>query len=205
MQELSEKLAWQERWAAGRTGWDQGQAHPSLERLIFHAKREGGLKATASFYSAGVGRAHNEAALALNGFSVKAVDLSEEAISAASALYGEVPGLDLSVADFNDIPSDERMGFDAIFDRAMLCALAPETRPSYVSAMKERLRPGGLFCAILFRAVTNEVGPPFPVDEAELARLFLVDFDLCHAAAIPAAPSPAVVKEEWICVLRKKG
>lgn len=205
MQELSEKLAWQERWSSGRTGWDQGGAHPALRLLISHAKREGGLPEAASFYSAGAGRAHSEAVLAQVGYQVRAVDLSREAIDWARNAYSSVGGLELRVGDFFDIPDDERESFDAVYDRAMLCAVGPDVRPSYVKSMRDRLKPGGLFCGILFRKVKGESFPPYPVDEAEAMRLFAADFQLCFASAVPAAPQPAAILEEWICIWRKRG
>ena len=205
MQELSEKQAWQDRWHKGLTGWDQGEAHPSLPKLIAHARREGGLVDGARFYSAGAGRAHSEAALAQAGYPVRAVELSREAIEEARDVYGSLPNLELLVGDLFDIPESERKAFDAVYDRAMLCALAPGARPGYIEAMKARLKDSGLFCAILFRQLTNEQGPPYPVDEAEAMRVLGKDFHLCFAAAIAPAPRPAVVIEEWICIWRLRG
>lgn len=205
MQDRDEKSAWQERWQKGRTGWDQGGPHPSLSRLIAHAEREGGLKPEARIYSAGAGRAHSEAALADRGYRVRAVDLSSDAIEWAKTHYADITSLELKTSDIFEIPDEEREAFDAIYDRAMLCALSPDVRPSYVSAMKARLKVGGLFCGILFRAVEVEKSPPYPVDEVEAMRLFHPDFQLCYAAAVPAAPEPQAIKEEWICVWRKKG
>lgn len=205
MQELSEKQAWQDRWEQGLTGWDQGEAHPALAQLITHARREGGLADGAQIYSAGAGRAHSEAAWARVGYRVRAVDLSHEAIDQAQKIYGSIPTLELCVGDLFDIAAAERGAFDAIYDRAMLCALAPELRPAYIEAMKARLKVGGLFCAILFRAVSHESPPPYPVDESEAMRVLGADFKLCFAAAIPPAPKPPVVKEEWICIWRLRG
>ncbi len=204
MQDSSEKKAWQQRWDAGLTGWDQGEAHPSLAKLLKHATREGSLPEGARIYSAGAGRAHSEAALARLGYVVKAVDLSDSAIQAAKSLYGEISGLHLAVGDFNDIPEDELASFDAIYDRAMLCALGPGIRLSYIEAMKKRLKPGGLFCSILFRRVEVEKSPPYAIDEKEAYRVLGGDFELVFAVAIPAAPKPAVVKEEWISIWRRK-
>lgn len=204
MQDLSEKLAWQERWSSGRTGWDQGGAHPSLGLLISHAKREGGLPDGGRFYSAGAGRAHSEAVLAQAGYQVRAIDLSAEAVDWARNAYASATGLELRIGDFFDIKEDERESFDAVYDRAMLCALGPGVREAYLASMKDRLKPGGLFCGILFRSVRGS-HPPYPVDEAEAMRLFHKDFQLCFASAIPAAPEPVGILEEWICVWRKRG
>jgi SAM-dependent methyltransferase len=205
VQSLEEKSLWQKRWLKGQTGWDQGGAHPALLQLVEHAKREAALPDEARFFSAGCGSAHSEAVLAQWGYKVRAIDLSEEAIAAARAIYGETPGLELMKSDLFEIQDAEVGTYDAIYDRAMLCALPAELRPDYIEAMKKRLKKGGLFCGILFRVVELEKGPPFAIDEGEAYRVLSQDFVLCYAAAIPAAPIPAVVREEWICVWRLRG
>ncbi|RZA24413.1 MAG: methyltransferase domain-containing protein [Proteobacteria bacterium] len=205
VQDREEKSAWQERWQKGRTAWDQGRPHPSLSLLVEHARREGGLVDGARFYSAGAGRAHSEAALAAQGFQVDAVDLSPEAIAIAQGDYGHLTNLNLRAADIFDIPDEERGVYDAVYDRAMLCALSPDVQPSYVEVMTARLKVGGLFCGILFRSVEIASPPPYPVDEAEAMKLFAENFQLCFARAIPLSPQHPAIKEEWICVWRRRG
>lgn len=205
MQSQDEKTLWQERWQQGQTGWDQGGPHPGLALLVTHARREGALPDHGRFFSAGCGSAHSEAELARQGYRVKAVDVSALAIAKAMELYGDCAGLELSQTDLFQIEESEIKAYDAIFDRAMLCALAPENRPAYIEAMTVRLRAGGLFCAILFRTVKVQFHPPYPVDEQEVWRLLSEDFVLCYAAALPGTPVPAAIKEEWICVWRLRG
>jgi len=205
VQSQDEKNLWQERWQKGQTGWDQGGAHPGLRLLIAHARREGALPEQARFYSAGCGSAHSEAELARQGYRVKAVDVSPSAIKKAKELYGDRTGLELSHSDLFRIEECDIKSYDAIYDRAMLCALAPENRPAYIEAMKARLGAGGLFCAILFRAVKVQFHPPYPVDEQEVWRLLSKDFVLCYAATLPGTPVPAGIKEEWICIWRLRG
>ncbi len=205
MQSLEEKTLWQERWQSGHSGWDQGEAHPGLSLLIEHARREGALPKGGKFFSAGCGRAHSEAVLADWAYDVTAIDLSPTAIAEAEAIYGKRPGLVLKVADLFQLEPLEAKGYDAIFDRAMLCALAPETRAPYIEAMKARLKDKGLFCAILFRTVHSHSHPPYAIDEAEAFRLLAQDFVLCYAAALPGIPVPAAVKGEWICIWRLRG
>ncbi|RZA14835.1 MAG: methyltransferase domain-containing protein [Proteobacteria bacterium] len=205
VQSQEEKLLWQERWTKGQTGWDQGKAHPGLSLLLEHARREGGLADKGAFYSAGCGRAHSEAALARAGYRVRAVDLSYEAISEASKIYGDLPSLELKVEDLFKIDDAERQSYEAIFDRAMLCALPPEAREDYIAAMKARLKDGGPFCAILFRSLNIDTHPPYPIDETEAWRLLERDFVLAYAGTLPSVPVPAAIKEEWICVWRLRG
>ncbi|MBC7660616.1 MAG: methyltransferase domain-containing protein [Chitinophagaceae bacterium] len=205
MQSQEEKLLWQERWHKGQTGWDQGAAHPGLPLLVLHAHREGGLPDRAAFFSAGCGRAHNEAQLARLGHTVRALDLSEEAIAEARKIYGDCQGLELTIGDLFQIETGEAKAYDAIFDRAMLCALPPDARAVYLDAMRDRLKEGGLFCAILFRFVETKSNPPYSINEAEALALFGNDFVLCYAGSLPATPVPAFIKEEWISVWRLRG
>jgi len=194
---------WRERWLIGRTGWDQGRPHGELGRLLQQATLEGRLPAGSRIFSAGCGRAHNEAWLAGQGYRVDAVDIVAEAIEGARVLYAEQPGLDLQVMDVFATNAVEPV-YSAVFDRAMLCAIQPKHRVAYVQKISEKLEPGGLVMAILFRRTRSPEGPPFAVDEDEAHRLFAEHFDLCHASSCPPPENPQNVLEEWLCIWRKR-
>lgn len=195
---------WRELWQTSQTPWDQAGPHPELPRLLKHAQLEGGLKPGEAIYSGGVGRAHNEAALARAGYHVKAVDFVPEAIAAAQEIYREVVGLELLSADAFHVTAEEEGRFAAIFDRAMLCALQPEARTSYLQASLARLQAGGLWMGILFRSVSRPDGPPFAIDESTASSLFTQDFDLCFAGACSPRPGMNPGTEEWLCVWRRR-
>jgi SAM-dependent methyltransferase len=199
---------WKERWLTGRTGWDQGRPHEEMGRLLQHAALEGRLPNGARIYSAGCGRAHNEAWLAGQGYQVDAVDAVAEAIEGARVLYGNVPHLRLEVADVflaENKGADASLSlYDAVFDRAMLCALQPSHRATYVQKISGKLKPGGLFMSILFRRTRSPEGPPFAVNEVEARELLAAQFDLCHASSCPPPPNPHHVLEEWLCIWRKR-
>ncbi len=194
---------WRERWLIGRTGWDQGQAHGEMGRLLHHATLEGRLPPGARIFSAGCGRAHNEAWLAGHGYQVDGVDAVLEAIEGAKTLYGNLSRLNLQVADVfaEETPAQS---YDAVFDRAMLCALQPQHRSAYVQKISEKLQAGGLVMGILFRRTRSPEGPPFSVNEDEAQQLFSSQFDLCHASSCPPPPNPHNVLEEWLCIWRKR-
>jgi SAM-dependent methyltransferase len=194
---------WRERWLIGRTGWDQGQAHGEMGRLLEHASLEGRLPTGARIFSAGCGRAHNEAWLAGHGYSVDAVDAVPEAIEGARALYSELHSLHLEVADVFATAAPTQP-YAAVFDRAMLCALQPQHRAAYVQKISEKLEEGGLVMAILFRLTRSPDGPPFSVNEDEARELFAPRFDLVHASSCPPPPNPHNVLEEWLCIWRKR-
>lgn len=198
MQSQDDQTKWSERWKNDQTGWDQGQAHPALDQLIRHAMREGNLQPDARIFSAGCGRAHSEAALARKGFSVLATDIVPDAVQAARDLYAGTPGLTLERADV--FRYDPGVTFDAVFDRAMLCALQPADRKAYIQSLRRLMRARSLFMGILFRKTSNSEGPPFAIDERSAWDLFGADFTLCHAAPVASEGPPKSVLEEWICI-----
>lgn len=196
--------AWQSRWQSGQTRWDQGQEHPEVSRLIQHAALEGGLLPGAFVYSGGCGRAHSEAFLARQGYRVVATDLVPEAISAAKLLYGTEVSLTLRCEDVLEVRPEETGRYDAVFDRAMLCALQPQNRSTYLAGVAARLKKGGLFMSIPFRKVDKPEGPPFAIDELSLSALMSPLFELCWAQAAAAPPPGGHVQEEWLCIWRRK-
>lgn len=179
---------WRTRWLEGRTGWDLGGPHPYLTDLLAEAQSWRLLPQGARILEPGAGRAHNGAALARAGFAVTSFDMVPEAISAARELYADVPGLDLKVANALDLPLAWRGAFAAVFDRAMLCALAEPNRSAYVRSMFDALTPGGLFMSLPFTVVEHEPGgsgPPFAVPMSDLERLLSAGFALVHAEERP--------------------
>jgi SAM-dependent methyltransferase len=195
--------SWQMRWANGQTGWDQGQPHPELAAILSQASLVGNLQLGAKIFSAGCGRAHNEAFIASQGYHVLAIDAIEKAITEARHLYGDRNNLVLKIADAFDVPADELEQYDAVFDRAMLCAIQPHLRSQYIETCYQRLRPGGLFVGLLFREVHKPEGPPFAVDELEAYKLLGDKFHLCYASQASELLQPGAVKAEWISIWRK--
>jgi SAM-dependent methyltransferase len=178
---------WQGRWQAGQTGWDLGGPHPALASLIEEARDYGLIPespAGVRVLEPGCGRAHNGAALAAAGFTVTALDAVDEAIAAARELYGERPGLTLEVGDALAVRDEWRGRFDVVFDRAMLCAIAPAQRRAYVQACFAHLRPGGVLLSLPFIETSlgeGRSGPPFAIPMPELARLTAGGFALVTA------------------------
>lgn len=196
---------WRTRWIEGRTGWDLGGPHPHLERLLQEAHDWGLLREPARILEPGAGRAHNGAALARRGNHVTAFDLVPEAMDAARQLYAGVSGLNLVVADVFALPEAWFGVFDAVFDRAMLCALPPTLRGAYVRAMFDVLVPGGVFLSLPFTVVDypdGGSGPPFAVPMPELEQLLSPGFALVHAEEKPVLDGK--IRREMISVWRRR-
>ena len=83
----------------------------------------------------------------------------------------------------------------------MLCAIDPTRRAEYVRAMGTILRPGGWLLACFFPMRRRAAGPPFPVSEREVRRLFARGF------RFERAYRPRSVRlrqgQEWAVLFRK--
>lgn len=190
---------WRDRWHSGETGWDQGQPHPALELLLEQARLAGAMRPGAKVLEPGCGRAHTGAALARQGYLVTSFDVVDHAIAEARTLYGDIPGLTLTIGDALKVRPDWRGQFDAIYDRAMMCALPPALRRPYGRAAFESLRPGGVFLSVVVaeRREKPEAGPPFAVSEAVLTAMLAPGFRRLFAEerALPAAMGGNAAKE----------
>jgi thiopurine S-methyltransferase len=73
-----------------------------------------------------------------------------------------------------DVFSAPLPSVDLIYDRAALVALPAQMRARYAEHMLALLKPGGrIFLITLDYLQSEQSGPPFSVDEAELQRLYI--------------------------------
>jgi 2-polyprenyl-3-methyl-5-hydroxy-6-metoxy-1,4-benzoquinol methylase len=165
------KQFWQDLWKDDTTPWELSGPHSLLESLTHRAAGKS-LPPGAKIFVPGCGRAHDAAWLARQGYQVTATDYVPEAIEEAKKLYGEVPGLSFEVADVFVVKADEKSKYDAVYDRAMICALNPSKRGAYLQACQDRLKNSGIFMGILFSELKEvEEGPPFVLNLMEFNQL----------------------------------
>ena len=167
------------------------------------AEAEAGLRPPAAIWVPGCGRGHEARFLAGRGFRVLGEDLVPSAIVEAKKLpsHGE---LTFSVGDVLERPKEQEGSFDAVFDRAMLCALHEKYRSLYKESCFYRLKPGGFFMGILFKKVADEVkGPPFAVAFSELLSLWQEGFSLVALSERAAPYKEGVILEEYLVILRR--
>lgn len=197
---------WQELWRNGTTPWDQGAAHPLLTELLRLARQSGHLQDGALIWEPGCGRAHAAAYLAQQGFHVVAEDIAPEAIQTAKNLY-QHPRLTLRTGDVFHVAEADQGRFDAIYDRAMLCALPPERHADFLRGCAARLKPRGLWLGIPFAAVDRPIdqGPPFALPTPALLKTLEPFFEICAIQTHQGPGTPAVVLSEHIVVALKKG
>ncbi len=196
---------WRGKWQEERQPWDQNGPHPYLEDLLKEAIELAGLESGHHIFVPGCGRAHNAAFMAKSGYQVTACDFVEEALEKAKILYEGVSGLGFSHVDVLNPLKEEQYKYDAIFDRALLCALRPEFRQPFYESCLFRLRPGGLFMSITFTQLDPEVkGPPYCLTIAELQNLFKPGFSLVYGESRENKNEKSAIEQELINVWQKK-
>ena len=163
---------WDERYQHGDTPWEKGRAHPALLDFARLQPVHGRVLVP------GCGHGHDARVLAASADEVIGLDIAKSAIKAAES-YPIVGGEQYLEADLFDLPPRLRHRFDWVFEHTSFCAIDPERRRDYVTAVCEALCPGGHVLAIFFLTPEmdpGESGPPFGTTVAELDALFSTHF-----------------------------
>lgn len=179
---------WREKWRENRLGWHQPQAHPMLVRRLAGLRIAPGSR----IFLPLCGKTLDVGWLLGQGFRVAGSELVETAIRqlfdelgvapsierAGALLRYSADGIDIFVGDLFDLTADELGPVDAVYDRAALVALPPETRPAYaahVAAITARARQ----LLITFEYDQSLMdGPPFSVAEEEVMALYAAAFEI---------------------------
>ena len=74
--------------------------------------------------------------------------------------------------DLFTLGGDYAYAFDGVWEYTCFCAIDPRRRSEYVRTMREIVKPGGWLLACFFPMRRRGAGPPFPVSEREVRRLF---------------------------------
>jgi SAM-dependent methyltransferase len=189
---------WEARYRAGDTPWDLGGAPPVLASALAHlgpARRRRALVP-------GAGPGHDALAFARAGWTVTAVDIAPSACAALRARAQRAGlGVEVLEADVLDLPARLRGGFEAVWEQTCLCALPPETRTSYVQALRAALKPDGVLLALLWNH-GQAGGPPYDLPP-DLARgLFAPAFE--ELAFTPVPHGPKGRQNEYLLTLRPR-
>jgi len=96
--------------------------------------------------------------------------------------------------------------FDAVYDRAVLCALPREARPAYVKTCAALLKRGGLMLSIPFTKlhIGESEGPPFAITENALIELFQDQFEKIYHHESPVNAEDSKIASELVAVWKKK-
>jgi SAM-dependent methyltransferase len=146
----------------------------------------------------GCGFGHDAAELARRGFRVTAFDFARPAIEGAKARYGAT--VDWRLEDWF---TNTEGPFDLIFDHTCFVAMEPGRREDYLKVCANRLKPSGLWLAILFDETNGRPGPPFQTSMEEARRLATTRFEVLHLLRAERS-HPRRVGREYLVIGRKK-
>ena len=186
---------WLNRWNENQIGFHSKSVNSSLSRFWPKIVKSSSGKVLVPL----CGKSEDLRWLAEQGHDVVGVELSLLAAKAFAAEQSIVftetheppftvfrgEHITYYVGDFFDFPREAEGSFSLFYDRAALIALPPEMRPAYASHLASLMEPktDGLLIALEYDS-SEMHGPPFPVSEAEVPRLFsgygcrkLLEFD----------------------------
>lgn len=194
---------WDERYRAGDTPWEKGQAAPPLLELFGRIDLE--TWGNGPVLVPGCGLGHDVRALAEAGLAAVGLDLSEVAIERARA-FPVVGRESFEMGNFLD--SEWRLGrkFTAIWEHTCFCAIDPSDRQSYAESVASLLDDGGLLAGVFFLTPFDpgeeSPGPPFATSIQELENLFSPWFERIDGW-VPQRAYPGREGREWIGLFRK--
>ena len=179
---------WDLRYGARFAPWDAGRVPAQLRAFVEHAG------APRSVLVPGCGSAWEVGFLAERGWKVLGIDFSEAAVQAAAAVLGPHAAR-VRRADF--FAPIEGAPFEAVYERAFLCALPRRLWPDWGRRVAELVVPGG-WVAGYFYFDAGERGPPFPLhSQDELAQLLSGAFTRIEDAAVHDSIPVFQGKERW--------
>ena len=192
---VGEASYWRHRWETGDTPWDQGGAHPALR------SRLASLGAPGSVVVPGCGAGHDALALAEAGWSVTALDFSEQPeLDDRLARHGGR----LVIGDAFEEPLIEAP-FDLWFDHTFFCAIAPADRETWGARAAELVAPGGHLAAVIFPVgELPESGPPWDFTTEVMAAALGEPFELLVDEEAERPAKRVQWEQRWV-VFRRRG
>lgn len=178
---------WRLRWRDGQTGWRQAAAHPMLTRHIPAI-----VEPYARVFVPFCGDSVDVGWLRAAGYRVAGVELVESAVERLFENLGLEPevetagalkryageGIDVFVGDLFDLTAGDLGTVDAVYDRAALVALPPETRPAYAAHVSALAGRAPQLLISFDYDQSRMAGPPFSVPGEEVSALYESAYDL---------------------------
>jgi SAM-dependent methyltransferase len=187
-QDSSKPDFWDQRFRQNVTPWDAGRVPAALQHFIAQHQGRGRVLIP------GCGSGYEVRELADAGFDVTAIDFSEAAVEAARRELGPLAHR-VRQADFFDFEGDAPP-FDAIYERAFLCALPRRNWSDWARRTARLVRAGGLLFGVFFFD-SNLKGPPFGVGATELDALLSGNFERIEDEPVADSLPVFAGKERW--------
>lgn len=180
-----------------RPGWDMDGPSPVLGEVL-DAAASRNISLGGEIAVPGCGFGHDAAELARRGFRVTAFDFASNAIEGAKARYGDAVAWRLE-----DWFTTQEGPFDAIFDHTCFVAMEPMRRGAYLDICANRLKPSGVWLAVLFDDTNGRPGPPFQIPMDEARSLAEAHFEVLHLQRAEQS-HPRRAGREFLVIGRKK-
>lgn len=169
---------WQERWAAGQTGFHEEAPNAFLTRHFAALA----LEARSHVFVPLCGKSVDLDWLLAQGHRVTGIEFSRSAVDAVFERMNMVPdvtevrgltrlrgeGITLWQGDFFALNVGDLDHVDAVYDRAALVALPAETRPEYAAHLRRITANAPQILIAFDYDQTQTDGPPFSVPEPEI-------------------------------------
>ncbi len=191
---------WEDLYKMKKDTWDLGKMSPILEEFFksAHCPKVGRVLIP------GAGRGYDAAAWAAKGHETLAVDFSQTAFQALTALTEKQKKLTVLNIDLFELTPKSTEPFDIIYEYGCFNSVHPGRRDEYFEVWDKMLQPKGMVIAAFYPLIrsTSLDGPPHPTSEGELmARLDGV-FDV-EEKIIPKTSIKERAGKEEIWILRK--
>lgn len=179
---------WDQRYAAGKTPWDQQGVPVNLREFLKRTPVSGRALVP------GCGSGYEIRSLHERGWPVLGLDFSTAAVAQAQRLLGPLGHL-VRVGDFF-APAGDLAGFSLVYERTFLCALPSKMHSPYARRMAELIIPGGVLCGFFFHGPEDEP-PPFPLSDEQIHTLLGDAFELIENLPVPDSLPLYATKERW--------
>lgn len=167
---LLDAAYWNNRYAAGETGWDMGYVSPSLKNYFDQIENK-----NLRILIPGCGNCYEAAYLAANGFTnITLIDIAPLLVQQLKEKFINQPAIKIILGDFFEHAGQ----YDLIIEQTFFCALQPSLRSAYVNKMHALLAENGRLTGAVFASEFETDGPPFGGTAAEYETLFTNKFHI---------------------------
>jgi len=180
---------WHDKWEKNQIGFHESDTNPLLLKHFHELALDKGNR----IFLPLCGKTRDIAWLLSEGYRVVGAELSEIAVkqlfeelgitpkisnSSGTLLHYQANNIDLFVGDIFELTADILGDIDAVFDRAALVALPPETRIRYASHLANITAnaPQLLICFEYNQSIMN--GPPFSIVPSEVEQHYAANYKL---------------------------
>lgn len=182
---------WNKRYLDDDTPWDFGGIPADLKTFL--KKKGKGAKVLIP----GCGTGYEIKAFAEAGYDVTAIDFAPFAVERARRLVGPELAKHVLVGDFflHDLPGES---FDIIYERAFVCALAPDRRHAYRDRLAQLLKYRGLLIGYYYYNKPSLLdGPPYGFAWGTADELFSQYFLLVKDDPVADSVPIFAGRERW--------